>query len=149
MTQPPTDAEGPLYEPLPSPRSIRLLAILPGVDDPIRCELSVVDLETAPPYEALSYVWGTPDPTLDILCNGKAIPVGPNLYSALRHLRGGYGTRIIWIDAICINQADSDERSKQVLFMNAIYRKAQHVTVWLGEHEGSALTAMNILRKAA
>ncbi|KAH6694887.1 heterokaryon incompatibility protein-domain-containing protein [Leptodontidium sp. MPI-SDFR-AT-0119] len=168
MTQPPTDAGSPLYEPLPSPRSIRLLAILPGVDDPIRCELSVVDLETAPPYEALSYVWGIPGPTLDILCNGKAIPVGPNLYSALRHLRGGMGsyaleydaagiphiyiqasTRIIWIDAICINQADSDERSKQVLFMNAIYRKAQHVTVWLGEHEGSALTAMNILRKAA
>lgn len=138
--------------PLPTPRSIRLLTILPGKrSDIVQCTLRVVDLEDDPPYEALSYVWGNPDPPSRILCNGKSFRVTPNLGAALQHLRYADASkaRILWIDAICINQADLDERSQQVSFMKEVYGLARSVTVWLGEDDGTASSAISIIQKAA
>lgn len=89
------------YSPLPTPTSIRLLKIEPscGVQDMVHCSLTVVDLADGPVYDALSYTWGNPFPTLEsqleshyqrntaICCNGRRILVKQNLYDALRRLR--------------------------------------------------------------
>ncbi|KAF8859326.1 heterokaryon incompatibility, partial [Acephala macrosclerotiorum] len=84
-------------------------------------------------YEALSYVWGESDPPCWILCNGQRKSVTPNLGAALRRLRYKEKWRLVWIDAICVNQEDLDERSQQVMLMRNIYSPARRVIVWLGE----------------
>jgi hypothetical protein len=110
-----------------------------------------------PRYHALSYVWGSQSETVPIIVNGCQLNVGQNLYDALFRIQkmfrsGSYqrigdrdnGTRplymdlanscrLIWVDAICINQEDVDEKSRQVPRMNVIYRDAADVIVWLGE----------------
>ena len=79
----------PLYQHFKKENSIRLLSIKPGyLTDRLECALVVIDsLEDAPPYEALSYVWGTEQSTDTIVCNGYEKTVTTNLFDALRHLR--------------------------------------------------------------
>ncbi|KUJ08711.1 HET-domain-containing protein, partial [Mollisia scopiformis] len=114
----------------------RLLKILPGLEHAvIKCELEVVDLESRPRFEALSYVWGNPNPPNTIECNNQPHSVTPNLALAIRRLRMPDGTRVVWIDAICVNQEDLNERSQQVQLMREIYSQAWRVVVWLGEDE--------------
>lgn len=80
-------SELPIYEPL-GPNSIRLISIVPGFSsETIRCSLNAVDMNQAPTYDALSYVWGTELSDEPITCNGKKIIVTKNLINALRHLR--------------------------------------------------------------
>lgn len=86
-------------------------------------------------YEALSYVWGDSSITRTILLEGREFQVTTNLYSALRRLRYPDYTRIIWIDAICINQSNLEERSQQVLLMKNIYEGAEEVLMWMGDSE--------------
>lgn len=82
-------------------------------------------------YQALSYTWGTATPTAPIICNGQKLEVTRNLYEALLYLRHR-GTRILWIDAICIDQSNLAERSEQVQLMKQIYDSAISLVVWLG-----------------
>ncbi|KAF5011644.1 hypothetical protein FDECE_2267 [Fusarium decemcellulare] len=122
----------------------------------------VPDQNAAPSYHALSYVWGkdlSPEP---ILCNGSSITVTANLESTLRALRpfptvgdpSQHGvdfigsdhlfhsrkakanpnqeTEFIWMDALCINQADLQECAEQVKGMRGIYRSAKVMRIWLG-----------------
>ncbi|MCJ1412132.1 hypothetical protein MMC19_006224 [Ptychographa xylographoides] len=168
----------PIYSKLllPEPKSIRLLTILPSeAGDIIKCQLEVVNLDETPKYTALSYVWGPRNPPTKIICNTQVVEVYPNLGSALRRLSplkspppgrffnikkalasikrrivhgDSHHTRI-WIDALCINQNDLDERSKQVSFMKEIYSKAANVIAWLGEDEGYASDAINLINKVA
>jgi hypothetical protein len=115
----------PLYYPLPSSTSIRLLRLKPGNPaDRIECELSTVELDEAPPYEAISYVWGDPRTRRRILCNGKKFTCRANLFMALKNVRNHDGVRVLWVDALCINQNDVGERSKQVVLMKEIYGRA-------------------------
>ncbi|KAF3004579.1 hypothetical protein E8E14_005478 [Neopestalotiopsis sp. 37M] len=117
---------------------IRLLKILPGrAGRPVVCKLEVTDLSSldVPPYEALSYVWGSPDMNEQIEINGHKINVSQVLLQALLHLRSATTPRTLWVDALCINQFDLTERSSQVLLMPLIYSKATRVVVWLGESE--------------
>jgi len=81
--------QDPLYQRFGKETSIRLLSIKPGyLADKLECDLVVIDnLEEAPPYEALSYVWGTEQSTDTIVCNGYEKAVTANLFNALRHLR--------------------------------------------------------------
>ena len=88
-------------------------------------------------YEALSYVWGKPDfvQTLHVRAC-EPLKISSALAVALRYLRHAADERVLWIDAICINQTDSEERSSQVSVMADIFEMADCVTVWLGEdHE--------------
>jgi hypothetical protein len=89
-----------------------------------------------PEYEALSYTWATEngDTTLSstVYCEGAAIQVTKNCEDALRRLRHRDGERILWVDAICINQTDDKERGHQVGQMREIYSKATQVLIWLG-----------------
>ena len=91
-----------MYSKLPSPRSIRLLDIAPGkASDLIEASLIVVELDQAPEFEALSYVWGSPNDPVDVLCDNEVISVTQNLHSALLRLRGLDQPRRVWIDALC------------------------------------------------
>lgn len=131
-----------LYKPLdPSRREIRLITLAGGqFSDDIRCSLSTVSLDNEPVYEALSYVWGDPDVTLPITLQGGLHQITTNLEAALRHLRYRGRPRVLWVDAVCINQKDALERQKQVLLMGDLYRNASVVLCWLGEEsEDSAL----------
>jgi hypothetical protein len=85
------------------------------------------------PYEALSYTWGTKEKTKQIILNGERFMVTENLHSALHYLRFKNEDRILWIDAICIDQSHIAERNHQVGHMASIYRDADRVLFWLGE----------------
>lgn len=130
------------YTPLnPSKKQIRLLTLLPGEwDERIRCELYVASLQDQPKYEALSYTWGPQVDLVDIYVNDTPFPATPNLYAALRRLRDQIRTardnrdsRTLWIDAICMNQQDTEEKTQQVLLMGEIYSQTANGLLWLGE----------------
>lgn len=139
----PQSVESGLYSPLADPKNIRLLKLLPSVDrsEPIKCIIEEADLSKGPEYEALSYVWGNPSPQRTVILNGRSFPVGENLEAALRQLRpcGTQQThRTIWIDAICINQRDVQERTQQVSQMDTVYRGAARVVIWLGRESNTS-----------
>ena len=103
-------------------------------------------------YVALSYVWGAPVPKRCILINNHQFPVSPNLFDALIQLR--QSRRIhqgfkIWVDAICINQADTEERSEQVSRMRDIYESAWQVVIWLGREADNSELAFAALSSFA
>ncbi|KAI4112705.1 MAG: hypothetical protein LQ345_006187 [Seirophora villosa] len=139
------------YTSLPD-QHIRLLELLPGAfKDPICAKLAPVELgpQQTPSYHALSYAWGSPilDHDIRILSGSsfQLLPVTKNLHTALKHLRRVSASRILWIDAVCINQSDKEERSQQVARMADVYRSAEKVVIWLGpKRNGSdlALAAM-------
>jgi hypothetical protein len=113
---------------------LRLLILKQGLTpDPLECELRVAELEDLPEYDALSYVWGDLQHLVTIKCCGRDFAIRQNLYSALNHLRSPVQDRILWADAICINQQDLQERGEQVAFMGRIYAAARRVLVWVGE----------------
>ncbi|KAK1993460.1 HET-domain-containing protein, partial [Colletotrichum falcatum] len=122
------------YTPLcQSLNEIRLLTIFPEEDPtkPIDCRLRHVTLPCQTPYYALSYRWGSLDDTVHITVSGCIVSVTKNLAHAIQELRR---RRIynIWVDAICINQDDPEERAQQVLRMRAIYQHASQTMAWLG-----------------
>ena len=117
---------------------------------PINCSLQHAFLKDNPSFEALSYVWGNAQDTLPIFLDGHVFNVTTNLESALRHLRWEDTIRTFWIDAICINQLDVQERGHQVKFMGEFYRAAERTTVWLGpEGKYTALAFEYILEREA
>jgi len=107
--------------------------------------LITVFLDDVPNYEALSYAWGDQNIKDSILLDGQDFLITASLKAALWHLRLITRVRKIWIDAICINQADTLERSQQVLIMRDIYANADKVIVWLGEESENSGIAMHIL----
>ncbi|KAH8892841.1 HET-domain-containing protein [Thozetella sp. PMI_491] len=127
-----------IYQSLdPDRLEIRILSILPGDhDSPIACSLRTASLLDDPPFEALSYVWGTPSDSSWITLEGIPWNTTANLLAALKRLRQVDQSRAVWIDALCINQDDIAERSEQVTYMRKIYSQANSVTAWLGEDEG-------------
>jgi hypothetical protein len=127
-----------IWQPLDVSRSeIRVLEVASTQSSPgiISCQLKIVSLLDKPDYEALSYVWGTPSDPEEIQLSGVTHPVTKNLYQALTALRHDDKTRILWVDAVCIHQADLDERSAQVGMMDRVYAYASQVVVWL-QREG-------------
>ncbi|CAI9637425.1 unnamed protein product [Alternaria burnsii] len=84
-------------------------------------------------YEATSYIWGDPTITHITSCNGRNSTVTTKAYQFLRRLRLKDKDRLLWMDSICINQADDGEKVQQVSMMGDIYQRAPEVVVWLGE----------------
>lgn len=131
---------------LSSKTSTRLLTLRSGSgDDAIKCSLMSICLDTNPRYEALSYCWGSPVNSQSVLLNGLLIEVRENLWQALWHLRLSHQDRILWIDALCINQENILERNHQVGLMSRIYSKAVVVLAWLGLASGNSNMAMDTL----
>lgn len=127
-----------LYKPLHETKpSIRLLYLHSGnFGSPIRCTLSRAILDHNPIYEALSYEWGPPATEPDVtrvVIKGQFKTVTPNLWTALRRLRYEDRERVLWIDALCIDQDNLAERSSQVGLMGRIYKSAASVVAWIGE----------------
>ncbi|CCT66538.1 related to heterokaryon incompatibility protein (het-6OR allele) [Fusarium fujikuroi IMI 58289] len=124
-----------IYAPLDTDRrEIRLASIVPGRwSEDVYCELKVVSLDETPTYEALSYTWGDPLDKTPIFLNGLTFLVTKNLHWALRRLRHCDETRYIWIDALCINQSNKPEKTRQIELMKDIYSGAHEVQVYFGE----------------
>ena len=98
-------------------------------------------------YTALSYVWGDPALVKAMICNGKHFPITKNLELALHHLRRSDVSIMLWVDQICINQDDLQEKSQQVVLMGTIYQRAWSTLVWLGEEADNSDDAIdNLLR---
>jgi hypothetical protein len=138
-----------LYPPLASfANEIRLLRLEPrSRTETIACTLSHVDLhdpQHPPLYEALSYMWG-PKNVKAIELNGQSCEIRENLWQALSYLRLQDQPRILWIDALCINQNNVLELNHQVAQMHLVYKKAKSVVVWLGlEDEASSLAISTV-----
>lgn len=100
-------------------------------------------------YGALSYTWGDVTPIRDILINGHKVSVRSNLEAALRALRNRSSIQaglLIWIDALCINQEDINERNQEVKRMRTIYKTAREVIVWLGAEGDQSSKVMRLIR---
>ena len=155
---------------------IRLLTLHPGArDTPLKCALSQVSLhlhyhytykewdndyeefshseepepcsDHHPSYEALSYEWGPKLPRCPIEINDQPKTISSNLSSALQRLRKPNQNRLLWVDALCINQEDNKERSSQVQCIAAIYQRAERVLIWLGEASEDSDLAIDTLNK--
>jgi len=120
----------------PDREQIRLLELAPGgPDDELIATLSTASLESSPPYEALSYVWGDMTTPRSIRLQSSSFAITKNLEVALRGLRKVDQARTLWVDAICIDQDDLLERQAQVQLMKRIYSRSSRVLTWLGEEE--------------
>jgi hypothetical protein len=142
------------YSSLPD-SSVRLLKLIPHWDEqaPIQCSLFncpvLVSGGTSHPFEALSYVWGSPDRTHFVYIDNCYLPITASLHAALSRLRDSFIDRILWADAICINQHDLGERAQQIQCMATIYAKASRVLVWLGEEASDSSLALETIHRAA
>ena len=137
-----------LYQSITEPRHIRVLRLQQGVwTDPLRCTLYQAHIDETPTYEALSYVWGDPTPKHTLICEGQEMPIAENLHTALLYLRHEDNPCWLWIDAICINQQDIEERNRQVRLMSEIYYEAGRAVIWLGEEDETTTEGVAILER--
>lgn len=150
-----------LHEPLPTDRTIRLIKIEKG--EQVSLQLKSFPLSELPTYIALSYTWGKAiyedvagnelgdlGTIHTILVNGKSFDISENLFDALLQFQSE-NVGWLWVDAICIDQVNYEERSSQVLLMGEIYSNASRVVVWLGkdiEDVDTMLWAQDVLYKA-
>lgn len=139
------------YHRLPTTTGFRLLKILSeGGDDILRCSMFNADLaaQETPSYIALSYTWheeSLPTTFQPVLINDKRLDVSLNLWNFLQNYRHTAGERIIWIDQICINQEDEEERVQQIGQMCAIYERASMDLFWIGEPDEQTEEVMSLL----
>ncbi|PMD30241.1 hypothetical protein L207DRAFT_520360 [Hyaloscypha variabilis F] len=143
-----------LYQPLDESRQeIRIIRLLPfgRPNGAVHCLQETVSLLDKPKYNAVSYAWGDFTDTVEIICNVTVVQITKAVESALRHLRDKIPTwdswNDLWIDGLCINQNDLQERSKQVLIMDSIYRQACCTIVWLGEEAEDSAYAMSMIKR--
>jgi hypothetical protein len=155
---------------------VRLLVIKPGEPaDEVNATLRTIkadDLGSAGyPYEALSYHWGEGEQDKPIVIRNDSgdapiksmseavfpllsaegvrtqrLYVKPNLHAALTHLRSKTDLVPLWVDAVCINQRDEQEKKDQVMKMTGIYRKAGRVCIWLGPENLVSHQAMSFIK---
>lgn len=167
MSSPASSDNAFKHEPLPDPaKYIRLLEVL---DDnysktiKVRCRLTTWPIDSVPPYHAISYTWGDAGSNTTILMNDQPLRVRMNCEFALKQAywykrsysylyrkwrsrcyeqnRGQWysKSRYIWLDAICIDQMNLGEKSKQVAMMGSIYKRASHVLACIGDHADDSL----------
>ncbi|OCL03674.1 HET-domain-containing protein, partial [Glonium stellatum] len=125
-----------------SSKEIRLVILQPSCQwsSLIQCNIYTTSLEGNPPptYDVLSYAWHGTSRTKQLQLNGEIVQPTESLESALRHLRRHEESRVLWIDEMCVNQADAAERNYAVRSMRSIFQQAQNVIAWLGdESDGS------------
>lgn len=126
------------YTSLPDPnRYMRLLVLQPGTSgDVLKGSLRAFCIKSLPAYEAISYCWGDfamADCRQRVILDGRDLPITRNAAGTLLHSRSRKEPISLWLDQVCINQEDVNERSQQVKLMNYIYGKATKVVIHLGE----------------
>lgn len=126
-------------------RAIRLLFFDLESTNELRCSLRTYNLSSCPPYIALSYAWGSPFSTSEIVVSGVPFVVRDNLWMALKTLKAHATPAQIddpptyfCVDAICNDQRNVEERNHQVGMMKDIYSKARCVIAWLGGARGDS-----------
>ncbi|KAF6822349.1 HETdomain-containing protein [Colletotrichum plurivorum] len=144
-----------VYAPLPDANSyIRLLRIqsveaTPSEATQIRCVLEIFAIEQAPPYNAISYTWGPPTPTQSIYVDGQPREVRENCKAVLLQAYGWGPGEYYWIDAICINQSNLEEKGSQVALMGDLFGKAKIVLACVGEHADDSELLYAMLERSA
>lgn len=144
------------HMPLPNNDSIRILHLHPGaLQADIHLSLEVIALpnkQSQVEYEAVSYTWGDSTGQKEVSHydtnsdDVTVLKVTTNCYDALRRLRYTDRTRKIWLDSICIDQSNLDERSAQVRVMGSIYAGAKEVIVYVGESADGSDAVMQWLK---
>lgn len=130
-------------------KEVRLLIVNPGSDDAVvRCSFLHANLagENVPPYETISYVWGDPKIKAEILLNDHPFQVPTSAERVLRRMRYADRERVLWIDAVCMNQEDLYERASQVGLMGNLYSNCSRNIIWLGEDDGSTSKALEAMQ---
>ncbi|KAJ2905749.1 uncharacterized protein MKZ38_004426 [Zalerion maritima] len=130
------------HPPLSGPFRTRLIWLSPSLDanSPIQCQIAEAPLAQMPPYEALSYAWDSHEGNATIQCfNGtnQILQVTRNCERALKRLRLVDHPRILWVDAICIDQTSDKDKETQIPLMKDIYTLAQRVVLWIGNENRS------------
>lgn len=143
----PADPTWQLYKQLDrEKKEIRLLVVEPGIKwGPVKAKFRQVFLtdDPKPEYETISYVWGDPSQRSIIHLHGRSISVPSSSEVALRRMRHYRKVRVLWIDAICINQDDDRERGHQVAIMADIYGSTRRNLIWLGEDDQYTAAALH------
>ena len=138
------------YKPLSAGKSIRLLRLraqpcLPNA--PIQCDMIHTHLRRPPQYVAVSHRWDPVSASQEmILINGGLFPVSSSIYAFLLARRDKFHSEYLWIDSICINQDDKDEKSSQVAMIRHIFEEAEMTIGWLGYDPG-AKKAFELIRR--
>jgi len=135
------------YDPLRYRDSVRLLKLYPAhtVNETLHVDLEEHRLNHVPAYEAISYVWGNPLIKSSVRCSEGILSVTQNLAASLTRFRKRDDVRLLWADAVCINQGDVAERNEQVKLMRDIYEHASRVLIWLGSADETVPAAMYLI----
>ena len=143
-----------LHPLLNDPPSIRLLELELDSNETskIYAKIDTYKIPLQPDYDALSYTWGIDTDLVNIEINAYEYPVTPNLRDALQQFRQNqYNNektkRKLWVDAICIHQADHVEKSSQLMLMKDIYAGARNVLIWLGKPDTLTELAFDTLER--
>ena len=129
------------------PREFRLLHRVGK--EPLAFTLRTHKIEYPPQYRALSYAWAAQEKDKTVLCysqNGNVqsvVKITQTIEDALSEL--SQESMPIWVDAVCINQADHLEKNQQVMLMHRIYRRAHDVAIWLGKQQDDSALALDML----
>jgi hypothetical protein len=129
---------------------IRLLRLLPGrYSDDVHCYLFNAHLELEPEYDAVSYTWaddtGDASSSRKIWVSKDVLMVTANCQRTLRRLRNQYASRTLWVDSVCINQTNLQERYHQVGQMKEVYQQAAQVLIYAREATDSSDSLLNVL----
>ena len=136
------------YSPITQGRGIRLVRLLPGSKlDGIQCEIEHANLDDLPSYVALSYCWGLGTNKTWLSCNKQRCDITRDLLKALHRFRQKDKIVTLWIDQICINQANIQERNNQVSLMRDIYKQAEGVFIWLGDGDADTALAIRCIQR--
>lgn len=115
----------------------------------IECTLEHVLLSDQPDFETLSYYWGRNSNYQSVHCEGGTLDVTESLYRILIYLaHRRREKRRLWIDAVCIDQENNEEKGTQIQLMGKIYAQSRQTVVWL-EANRSREEAIDRLKKAA
>ncbi|KAJ5024240.1 heterokaryon incompatibility protein-domain-containing protein [Bipolaris maydis] len=136
------------HDPLPEHKShFRLLRIISGdFGQHVECKIFTWPIGEAPPYYAISYVWGDANETTDITVNGSRLEVRRNCEYALQQAFATKACKHVWVDAICIDQT-AEEKNHQVGIMDQIYSGAKHVLACVGPHENNSEFLSEFIRR--
>ncbi|KAH8586696.1 heterokaryon incompatibility protein-domain-containing protein [Bisporella sp. PMI_857] len=139
-----------IYKPLEH-RNIRLIYLQPGAkDDPLNAFIMPISLDQASgTFEAISYAWEGSSKYYDLITDAGIVLLTKSLYFALKRFRQKDEIRVLWADAVCINQEDDLEKGKQVGIMSDIYSLATRTLVYLGEASDNSEMAINLLEEIA
>lgn len=134
---------------------VRLVRILPRLSIHSKaiteCETCICASSMGVPYIALSYAWGNPHGVRLITVDGRRRMIADNLWQFLRQVtaKPAQPTCWLWIEALSIDQSDSEEKRHQVGITSSIFGRATAVIVWLGPALRDSNAAMQAISSSS